>query len=305
MKNSDFCHTHVHTHFSLQDGASTAAGLATAAKMAGHTALAITDHGSVSGVIDFWKACKEVEIQPIVGCEAYLAPGEQEDAQKVKGSVVKDGKKERYYHLTLLAKNPAGWKNLSKLATLASLDGLYYKPRICWDLLTKHSEGLIAMSGCLRGEIPQAILRGDKAEAERVARRWVDLLGEDFYIELMPDVVKGQGAVNTECIDIARRLGVRTVASADVHYVNKQDADIQEVKICISAGGKTLDENRASGLNMSPVFYYKSTEEMFSFFRRPAGWDRARPVLQVPVQERARRQVRRGGVVGEHGQARV
>jgi DNA polymerase-3 subunit alpha len=274
LNATDFVNLHTHSDFSLLDGAAKAADLAKAAKKAGQTALALTDHGTLSGSIEFFKACKKEGVRPILGCEAYLAPGLDEKAHLRKGenedgSVRRDeaGRKKSfdYAHFTLLAKNEAGWRNLSRLSSIAAVDGFYYRPRMSWALLTKYHEGLIALSGCLSGQLANEIKVGKYAEAEQHARRWTDLFGPDFYMEIQPALVEPQDKVNDECLRIAKRLGIKPVVTGDVHYVKAEDAEIQEVKICVSAH-KTVAENRKSGLNMPPVFFFKGAPEMSSYF---------------------------------------
>jgi len=283
--SADFVHLHVHSDYSLIDGAAKTEALAKAAKKNGQIAVALTDHGSVSGTIDFWKACNKEDVKPIIGCEAYLAPG-LDDLAHTRRGIDKDGNailnekgKKRsfdYDHFTLIAKNLQGWHNLRKLSSIASLEGFYYRPRMSWALLTKYHEGLIALSGCLSGQLSNSLKVGKTEEAEAHARRWKDLFGDDYYVELQPVVdlpgelhqklAVDQAKANDGCLAIARKLGIKTVATADVHYVEPKDSSIQEVKICVNSY-KTLEENRTSGLNMPPVFYFKSSEEMQSLFR--------------------------------------
>ena len=275
MKQQDFVHLHCHSDYSLIDGAAKTKALAEQAKRSGHIALALTDHGSVSGIIDHWKACEKNGVKPIIGCEAYLAPGLDDLAHTRRGidadgnAILNEkGKKKSfdYSHFTLLAKNEVGWKNLQRLATIASLDGFYYRPRMSWALLTKYHEGLIALSGCLSGQPAREIRKGNDAAAEAHARRWLSLFGSDYYMEMMPSgQIPEQVIVNDRCLAIAKRLGIKPVATGDVHYVDPSEADVQEVKICVNAY-KTLAENRSSGLCMPATFYYKSTEEMYREF---------------------------------------
>lgn len=282
---ADFVHLHVHSDYSLLDGAAKTSALAKSAKEHGQIAVALTDHGSVSGIIDFWKACDKQGVKPIIGCEAYLAPGLDDEAHTRRGIdrdnkpiLNEKGRKKSfdYDHFTLIAKNLQGWHNLRKLASIAALEGFYYRPRMSWALLTKYHEGLIALSGCLSGQLSNSLKVGKPEEAEAHARRWKELFGDDYYIELQP-VIDGpgelhqklatdQGAANDGCLAIAKRLGIKTVATGDVHYVAPSDAPIQEVKICVNAY-KSLKANRESGLNMPPVFHFKSSEEMQRLFR--------------------------------------
>lgn len=275
MNASDFVHLHVHSDYSLIDGAAKNKALAEQAQRSGHVALALTDHGSVSGIIDHTKACKAAGIKPIIGCEAYLAPGLDDMAHTRRGFdaegnpiVNEKGKKKSfdYRHFTLIAKNAVGWKNLQRLCSIASLDGFYYRPRMSWALLTKHREGLIALSGCLSGQLSREITKGNEQVAEEHAKRWLSLFGDDYYMELMPaGEIAEQAVVNDRCLAIAKRLGIKPVATADIHYVDRSEADVQEIKICVNAY-KTLAENRQGGLSMPATFYYKSTEEMYREF---------------------------------------
>lgn len=275
MNSGDFVHLHCHSDFSFLDGAAKVENLVKAAKKAGHTALALTDHGSMSGAIEFWKACNAEGIKPIIGIEAYLAPGLDENAhtRRAKDEDGKDridpktGRKQSfdYNHFTLLAKNFTGLKNLYKLSSEASINGFYYRPRMSWSLLKERHEGIIALSGCLSGEPAEEIKKGNEELARQHARRWRGLFGDDYYMELMPAWAPEQAQVNDACLRIAKDLGAKCVATTDVHYVNPGDADVQEVKICV-ANHKTLAENRETGLNMKPVFFYKSTDEVAKDF---------------------------------------
>lgn len=275
MNPQDFVHLHVHSDYSHIDGAAKTESLVKAAKKAGHTALALTDHGSVSGAIEFWKACNAEGIKPIIGIEAYLAPGLDELAHTRRGKDEdgkdridpKTGKKIPfdYSHFTLLAKNFTGLKNIYRLASEAAINGFYYRPRMSWALIKERHEGIIALSGCLSGEPAEELKKGNDALALQHARRWRGLFGDDYYMELMPAWAPEQAKVNDGCLKIAKDLGAKCVATTDVHYVNPGDADVQEVKICV-ANHKTLAENRETGLNMKPVFFYKSTDEVAKDF---------------------------------------
>ncbi|MEZ0228638.1 MAG: DNA polymerase III subunit alpha, partial [Planctomycetota bacterium] len=255
MAQSDFVHLHVHSDYSLLDGAAKLDELVKKAKTCGQTALALTDHGTLSGIVSFYKECKKNEIKSILGCEAYVAPGLGPDAHKerVKG----------YNHLTLLAKNDIGWKNLSRLASIASLEGYYYRPRMSWDLLTKHHEGLIALSGCLKGPVSVPLTESKSAEARAEAARYKDLFGDDFYLEIQPNSLDEQRLVNAGCLSLSKELGIKLVATCDLHYIEPEDAEAQEIRICISSG-KTLKDN--SRLKMKDEFFFRSSEDMMKNF---------------------------------------
>ncbi|MBR2278075.1 MAG: DNA polymerase III subunit alpha, partial [Eubacterium sp.] len=252
-----FTHLHLHTQFSLLDGACRLDRLVSRAKELGMTSLAITDHGNMYGAVDFYRACKKEGIKPIIGCEVYVAPRTRFDKDKMLDK--------EYNHLILLAKNETGYKNLIKMVSLAFTEGFYFKPRIDRDLLEKHSEGLVCLSACLAGEIPQNLLRKDYEGAKRAALWYRDIFGEEnYYLELQDHGLQEQKVV----IDGIRRLhsetGIPLVATNDVHYVMQEDSDIQQVLICI-ATNKTLGED--TGLSFhSNEFYLKSEDEMRSLF---------------------------------------
>lgn len=244
-------HLHNHTEYSLLDGVTKVKDLVRAAKSFNMPAVAITDHANLYGVVEFYKACKEAEIKPIIGCELYTCPNRFE---KTKGR----------NHLVLLCKNEAGYSNLVKLVSRANTEGFYYKPRIDRELLEQHHEGLIALSGCMAGEIPQLILAGKLAEAEKTARYFRDLLGEDFYLELQDHGIPEQGVINRGIIEIANKLDIPLVASNDVHYLEQKDAYIQDVLLCI--GTKDVLSNPERFRFDSDQFYFKSPEEMKDLF---------------------------------------
>ena len=253
---SDFVHLHIHSEFSLLDGANRIKDLPVMAKELGMKAMAITDHGVMYGVIDFYKACKKEGIKPIIGCEVYVASRTRFD---------KEPQDKRYYHLILLAKNNKGYQNLSKLVSLGFTEGYYYKPRIDLEILEKYHEGIICLSGCLAGSVSQAILNGNIEEAENVAKWHKNVFGEDYYLEIQNNGVKEQVMVNQKLIQIARRLDIPIVATNDAHYLKKEDAYNHEVLLCIQTGKRITDEDRMRF--ETDELYVKSPEEMSEYFK--------------------------------------
>ncbi len=246
-----FVHLHVHTQYSLLDGASRIPDLVRRAKALGQTAIAITDHGVMYGVIDFYRACKAEGIKPILGMETYVAKGRY-DAQ--------DGKDRDSAHLILLAKNQTGYQNLMLLSSEAFIHGFYYKPRIDYDLLRAHHEGLICLSACLAGDIPQSFLRGQDERAYEIARMLHEMFGDDFYIELQNHGIPEQAEVLPKLRTLANTLGIKTVATNDIHYVQKDDADAQDVLLCIQTQ-RFVDESDRMRME-TDQFYLKSYDEM-------------------------------------------
>lgn len=253
---SDFVHLHIHSEFSLLDGANRIKDLPVRAKELGMKAMAITDHGVMYGVIDFYKACKKEGIKPIIGCEVYVASRTRFD---------KEAQDKKYYHLILLAKNNKGYQNLSKLVSLGFTEGYYYKPRIDLEILEKYHEGIICLSGCLAGAVSQAILNGNIEEAENVAKWHHNVFGEDYYLEIQNNGVKEQVMVNQKIIQIARRLNIPIVATNDAHYLKKEDAYNHEVLLCIQTGKRITDEDRMRF--ETDELYVKSPEEMSEYFK--------------------------------------
>ena len=253
---SDFVHLHIHSEFSLLDGANRIKDLPVRAKELGMKAMAITDHGVMYGVIDFYKACKKEGIKPIIGCEVYVASRTRVD---------KEPQDKKYYHLILLAKNNKGYQNLSKLVSLGFTEGYYYKPRIDLEILEKYHEGIICLSGCLAGAVSQAILNGNIEEAENVAKWHHDVFGEDYYLEIQNNGVKEQVMVNQKIIQIARRLNIPIVATNDAHYLKREDAYNHEVLLCIQTGKRMTDEDRMRF--ETDELYVKSPEEMSEYFK--------------------------------------
>ncbi len=247
-----FTHLHVHTHYSLLDGANRIPDLVKRAKALGMDSLAITDHGCMFGVVEFFNECKKEGIKPILGMEAYMAPGDRRDRSGVPG--------ETAYHLLLLAENLQGYHNLLKLSSRAYREGFYYKPRIDREILREHSKGLIATSACLGGEIPSAFLRRQKmAEAKQVAETYLEIFGPDrFFIEVQ-NHIKEQNEVNPELAELARKTGIGLVATNDVHFLTKDDHFAHDVLCCISMGKLVADEGR---MKYPTQLYLKSPDEM-------------------------------------------
>ncbi|PKM47186.1 MAG: DNA polymerase III subunit alpha [Firmicutes bacterium HGW-Firmicutes-8] len=252
-----FIHLHVHTEYSLLDGAARVKELVAAAAAKGMPALAITDHGSMFGIVEFYKAAKKAGVKPILGCEVYVAPRTMEEREP--------GKDDANYHLVLLAENKTGYRNLLHIVSEAYTRGFYYKPRTDKDTLRRYSEGLIAFSACLGGEIPTAVLNRQYDRAREAAREYEEIFGRgSFYLELQEHCLEGQGTVNTELVKISRETGIPLVATNDLHYIKKEDAEVQDVLLCIGTGRTVEDEDRmAFG---TPEFYLKDAREMALLF---------------------------------------
>ena len=229
-----FVHLHNHTAYSLLDGASKISEMIERAKELNQPALAITDHGVMYGVVDFYKACKKAGVKPIIGCEVYVAPRTRFDKQA--------GMDDSAYHLVLLVKNEQGYRNLSRLESLASLDGFYYKPRVDREILEQYHEGLIALSGCLAGEVAQKILQEDLDGAREAAQWYQKTFGADnYYFEVQNHGMHEQIQINYHLNLLSKELGVPLVATNDNHYVYREDAKTQDVMMCIQMG-KTMDD---------------------------------------------------------------
>ena len=257
MLQSKFVHLHVHSEFSLLDGANRIKDLPVRAKELGMDAIAITDHGVMFGAIDFYKACKENGIKPIIGCEVYVAPRKMSDKDPMLDN--------KYNHLILLAKDNNGYKNLIKLVSLGFTDGFYYKPRIDKEVLEKYHEGLICSSACLAGEVASKISAGDIEGAKESALWFKNLFGDDYYLEIQNNGIKEQVLVNQKLIQIARELNIPLLATNDSHYLEKEDAYNHEVLLCIQTGKKMSDEDRMRF--ETDELYIKSPEEMMEFFK--------------------------------------
>ena len=257
MLQGKFVHLHVHSEYSLLDGANRIKDLPVRAKELGMDAMAITDHGVMFGVIDFYKECKTNDVKPIIGCEVYVAPRKMVDKEA--------GVDTRYNHLILLCKNMQGYHNLCKLVSLGFTDGYYYKPRIDKEVLEKYHEGLICSSACLAGEVASNIMQGDYEKAKESALWFKSIFGDDYYLEIQNNGIKEQVLVNQKLIQMSRETGIPLVATNDSHYLKKEDAYNHEVLLCIQTGKKMSDEDRMKF--GSDELYIKSPEEMIEYFR--------------------------------------
>ena len=252
-----FCHLHTHTEYSLLDGEASIKKLVSRVKELGMDCCAITDHGFMYGVVDFYRECKASGIKPVIGCEVYVAPGSRFD--KVYGV---DNK---YSHLILLAENETGYKNLIYLVSMGCIEGYYYKPRIDKGLLCEHSEGIIALSACVAGEVPRLLLNGEYEAARSAALEYQDIFGKDnYFIELQDHGLAEQKQIIPELIKIAKEIGAGLVATNDIHYLTKEDAFYQDVLMCI-AMKKTVDETDRMRFETSE-FYIKSEDQMRELF---------------------------------------
>lgn len=253
---SNFVHLHIHSEFSLLDGANRIKDLPVRAKELGMDAMAITDHGAMFGAIDFYKACKANGVKPIIGCEVYVAPRSRKDKDPNLDA--------RYSHLILLAKNNEGYKNLAKLVSLGYTEGFYYKPRIDHEALEEYHEGLVCCSACLAGEVNQAILANDMEKAKEVALWHKSIFGEDYYLEIQHNGINEQVLANQKLIQLSRELDIPLVATNDAHYLKREDAYNHEVLLCIQTGKRMTDEDRMKF--DTDELYVKSPEEMSAFF---------------------------------------
>ncbi len=252
-----FTHLHVHSEYSLLDGACRIKDLVAAVKNLGQTAVAITDHGAMYGVIDFWRECKKQGIHPVIGCEVYVAPRSRFDKTP---ELDRD-----YYHMVLLCENNTGYNNLMKLVSMGFTDGFYVKPRIDDDLLSKYHEGLICLSACLAGEIPKKLASGNYAGAKEKALKYQSIFGKNnFYIELQDHSIPEQQQINPELIKLSKDIGAGLVVTNDCHYVAKKDARVQSILMCIQTNHTIHDEDRMRF--ETDEFYVKSEEEMRMLF---------------------------------------
>ena len=253
-----FTHLHTHTEYSLLDGSNKIKEYVGRVKELGMNSAAITDHGVMYGVIEFYKTAKAAGINPVIGCEVYVAPNSRLDREVSHGD-------DRYYHLILLAENNEGYQNLMKLVSIAFTEGYYYRPRVDFEILQQYHEGLICLSACLAGEIPRAILRGQYEEAKSIAQRYVDCFGKDnFFLELQDHGIADQRLVNEELLRMSREMGIGLVCTNDVHYTYETDVEAHDVLLCIQTGKKITDEDRMR--YEGGQFYVKSEEEMRRLF---------------------------------------
>lgn len=273
VKMSRFCHLHVHSEYSLLDGAGRVDSLAKKAKELNMDSLALTDHGVMYGIIPFYKACKANGIKPILGMEAYLVNGEL--------SARPSREDHKIYHLILLAENYEGYQNLMRISSVAHIEGFYYKPRINKQVLRQYAKGIIALSACLGGEIQQLLLQDRMSEAVMAVLEYRDIFGPDhFYLEMQDHDLFEQKKVNQQLIQMANKTGVPLVVTNDVHYVEKDDAKIQDVMICIGTGRKLTDTDRLRF--ETEEFYLKSPEEMYERF----SWAKSALENTVKIAER-------------------
>ncbi len=254
----EFTHLHVHTEYSLLDGSNKIKEYVARVKELGMDSAAITDHGVMYGVIDFYRAAREAGINPILGCEVYVAPGSRFDREVGSGD-------DRYYHLVLLAENNQGYNNLMKIVSRGFVEGFYYKPRVDLELLEKYHEGIIALSACLAGEVARYLVRGMYEDAKIAALRYQDIFGKgNFFLELQDHGIPEQQNVNQQLLRMHRETGIDLVATNDVHYTMAEDAEPHDVLLCLQTGKKLTDENRMR--YEGGQYYVKSPEEMAELF---------------------------------------
>ncbi|MCZ6598604.1 MAG: DNA polymerase III subunit alpha, partial [Planctomycetota bacterium] len=258
MSRPEFVHLHVHSEYSLLDGANRISDLVLACKDDGQTALALTDHGNLFGAIELYRKCTDAGVKPIIGCEVYIA---RESRHKPYHRT-----ENPYTHLTLLARNEEGFRNLLKLASIAYIDGYHYRPRIDKESLSQHARGITCLSGCLSGEINRHLMRDREAEAERVASELRDMFGpEHFWLELQRNGIEIQDRCNEAMVRLEKRLGIPLAATNDVHYLRHEDCATQDVLLCINTGAKRSDEKR---FRMdTDTLFFRNREQMAHVFR--------------------------------------
>ena len=254
-----FTHLHVHTEYSLLDGSSKIKEITKRAKELGMDSLAITDHGVMYGVIDFYRAALANDIKPIIGCEVYVAPGSRFDKEANAGD-------DRYYHLILLAENNTGYQNLCRIVSKGFVEGFYYKPRVDYEVLKEFSEGIICLSACLAGEVQRFLARGEYEEAKAAALRHLEIFGrENYFLELQDHGIPEQKTVNQSLMRLSQELNIDLVCTNDVHYTYEDDVEAHDILLCIQTGKKKSDEDRMR--YEGGQFYLKSEEEMAELFR--------------------------------------
>ncbi|MDX1779196.1 MAG: PHP domain-containing protein, partial [Thermodesulfobacteriota bacterium] len=258
MKHAEFVHLHLHTHYSLLDGAIRPDKLFKKAHDYKMPALAITDHGNMFGTIEFYQLAYQAGIKPIIGCEVYVAPGSRFDKEPRNGA-------ETSYHLILLAENTTGYKNLMYLVSKGFLEGFYYRPRIDKELLKSHNEGLIALSSCMHGEVGAQILKNNMDKAIKTAEEYSELFDDRrFYLEIQENNIPEQRDLNSKLIELSKKLSLPLVATNDCHYLTKEDSRAHEVLLCLQTG-KTLDSPDRMHFS-TDEFYFKSPQEMAKRF---------------------------------------
>ncbi|HCX03231.1 MAG TPA: DNA polymerase III subunit alpha, partial [Clostridiales bacterium] len=252
----NFTHLHLHTEYSLLDGATRITKLMERASELGMKNIAVTDHGVMYGAVEFYKQAKAHGIKPIIGCEVYIAERSRLDKDPVKDK--------NQYHLILLAENQQGYKNLMKIVSEGFINGFYYRPRVDKEVLKKYSEGLICLSACIAGEIPSQILDGNFERAKQTALEYKNIFGENnFFLELQEHGIEEQQLINEKLIDFGKDLDIPLVLTNDTHYINKEDAKFHDILLCIQTQ-KTVDEERMRF--PSEEFYLKSYDEMMEIF---------------------------------------
>ena len=258
-----FAHLHVHTEYSLLDGSNKIKEYVKRVKELGMDSAAITDHGVMYGVIDFYRAAKEAGIKPIIGCEVYVAPNSRFDKELTGGD-------DRYYHLVLLAENNTGYANLMKIVSKGFTEGYYYKPRVDMEILNRYHEGIIALSACLAGEVARYIQKGLIDEAKKAALKYQACFGKDnYFLELQDHGIPTQRTVNTALLSMSKELDIPLVATNDVHYTYREDEKPHDILLCIQTAKKLADEDRMR--YEGGQYYVKSEEEMKGLF--PYAWE--------------------------------
>src|SRR3954447_10873102 len=251
---AEFTHLHLHTQYSLLDGAIRLDDLFPKVLERGMKQVAITDHGNLFGALDFYQKAKAHGVKPIFGCETYIAPDRLDKTERKSN------------HLILLAKNNVGWKNLSYLNSMGYLEGFYYNPRIDKALLRQHAEGLVATSACLGGEVAQSFMRRGAEASEEVARQFDDIFGRgNFFLELMPNGLEDQEKVNGHLIEMSKRTGIPVIATNDCHYLNRQDARAHEILMCVQQKRTVKDDKRLH--HRTDAYFLKSSSEMDAYFK--------------------------------------